>query len=194
MAPVSVDALALKATVLPRVALRRSPAPALATVWLKLTVAVDGSAKIRSPAKLVMLKLSKVATAPTASVSAIALPAAATVPPPVARIDGEVPLNAKALDEACDVVTFSAPEAVTEPDKASTPTDRGPETAIEVEPCAEMAPPAAANNPASPAPLSAMVVGPLSVAALPESLTSTPPPVPPLTTTPSVSAVEIAPP
>src|SRR5579863_665365 len=125
MAPVSVDALALKATVLPRVALRRSPAPALATVWLKLTVAVDGSAKIRSPAKLVMLKLSKVATAPTASVSAIALPAAETVPPPVARIDGEVPLNAKALDEACDVVTFSAPEAVTEPDKASTPTDRG---------------------------------------------------------------------
>src|SRR5271166_6668519 len=59
IAPVSVDALVLN-----------------------LMVAVDGSAKIRSPEALVMLKLSKVATALVALVKLIALPAAVTVPPP----------------------------------------------------------------------------------------------------------------
>ena len=123
IAPVSVDALALKATVLPRVALRRLPAPALAMVLLKLTVAVDGSAKIKSPAVLLMLKLSKVATALAASMKVIALPAAETVPPPEAMIDGEVPRSANAIEDACDVVTFSEPEAVTAPESACTPVD-----------------------------------------------------------------------
>ena len=63
IAPVSVEALALKAIALPFVALRRSPAPALATVLPKLTVAVDAMAKIKSPVALPKLKLSKVATA-----------------------------------------------------------------------------------------------------------------------------------
>ena len=109
MAPVSVEALALKAIALPFVALMRSPEPALAIVLLKLTVAVEGSAKIKSPVALAMLKLSKVATALVAPEKSIAFPAAEMVPPPEARIDGEAPLNAKAEEDACEVVTLSAP-------------------------------------------------------------------------------------
>ncbi len=109
-----------------------------------------------------MLKLSKVATAFVALVKAIALPAAETVPPPKAMIDGEAPPRAKAADVACDVVTLSAPEAVTVPESACTPMDPAPETAMEVEPCADMAPPAAAMRPSVLSPLSAMVVGPSS--------------------------------
>ena len=67
--------------------------------------------------------LSKVATALAALMKAIALPAAETVPPPEAMIDGEVPLSAKAVDVACDVATLSAPAAVTAPESACTPID-----------------------------------------------------------------------
>src|SRR5208283_4554299 len=123
MAPVSVEALALRVTTLPVVALMRSPAPAFAIVLLKLTVAVEGSAKIKSPVALAMLKLSKVATALVAPEKSIAFPAAEMVPPPEARIDGEAPLNAKAEEDACEVVTLSAPDAVTAPESACTPLD-----------------------------------------------------------------------
>ena len=131
----------MNATVLPAVALSRLPAPALAMVLLKLMVALDGSARIKSPAVFLMLKLSKVAMAFVALVKAIALPAAETVPPPVAMIDGEAPPSAKAVDVGCDVVTLSAPEAVTVPESACTPMDPAPETAMDVEPCADMTPP-----------------------------------------------------
>ena len=134
IAPVSVEALALKAMTLPFVALTRSPAPALATVLLKLTVAVDGSAKIKSPEALAMLKLSKVATALVALEKTIALAAAEMVPPPEATIEGDDPLNVKAEDDDCEVVTLSAPDAATEPDRACTPVDRAPETAMDVGP------------------------------------------------------------
>src|SRR5271165_1221839 len=102
MAPVRVEALALRVTTLPVVALMRSPAPAFA---------------------LAMLKLSKVATALVALAKSIAFAAAETVPPPEARIDGEAPLNAKAEEDACEVVTLSAPDAVTAPESACTPLD-----------------------------------------------------------------------
>ena len=134
IAPVSVEALALKAIALPFVALRRSPAPALAIVLLKLTEAVDALAKIKSPEALPMLKLSKVATALVALEKSIAFAAADTVPPPEAMIEGDVPLNVKAEDDDCEVVTLSAPDAATEPDSACTPVDRGPETAMDVGP------------------------------------------------------------
>src|SRR5271154_515266 len=61
IAPVSIEALALSAIALPPVALRRLLFPALAVVALKLSVAVDGSAKTRSPDRLAMEKPSKVA-------------------------------------------------------------------------------------------------------------------------------------
>src|SRR5208282_4804623 len=115
MAPVSVEALASRVTTLPIVALMRSPAPAFAIVLLKLTVAVDGSAKIKSPVALAMSKLSKVATALVAPAKSIAFAAAETVPPPEAKIDGEAPLNLRAEEDACEVVTSSAPDTVTRP-------------------------------------------------------------------------------
>ena len=132
MAPVSVDALALNAMVLPLVALRRLPPLAVAVVLLKLMVAVDGSAKIKSPDELVKLKLSKVATALVAPMKLIALPAADTVPPPEATIDGAVPPSANATEDACEVVTLSAPVAVTVPAVACTPVEEAPETVIDV--------------------------------------------------------------
>ena len=49
IAPVSVDALAFSVTSCRRVASRRLLFPALAVVALKLTVATEGSAKMRSP-------------------------------------------------------------------------------------------------------------------------------------------------
>ena len=61
MAPVKVDALALNVTKLPAVAFRRLLLPAFAVVPLKLIVAVEGSAKTRSPDRLAMVILSKVA-------------------------------------------------------------------------------------------------------------------------------------
>ena len=85
-----------------------------------------------------MLKLSKVATAFVALVKAMALPAAETVPPPEAMIDGETPPRAKAAAVACDVVTLSAPEAVTMPESACTPMDPAPETAMDVAPCVDI--------------------------------------------------------
>src|SRR6185437_3729676 len=180
-------------TVLPSVALSRLPVPALATVLLKLTVAVDGSARIRSP-ELLMLKLSNVATAPAAPVKAIALPAAETVPPPEARIDGEVPPSVKAADEACKVVTLSAPEAVTAPESACTPADPAPETPIEVVPLLRIEPPAAAMRPALPSPPIAMVVGPLSAIVEPAPCAHAPGAEAPPVTIPSGPATAIAPP
>ncbi len=49
IAPVSVDALAFSVIELPLAASRRLLFPALAVEALKLTVAIEGSAKMRSP-------------------------------------------------------------------------------------------------------------------------------------------------
>ena len=144
MAPVSVDALALNAMALPLVALRRLPPLAVAVVLVKLMVAVDGSAKIKSPDALVMLKLSKVATALVAPMKLIALPAADTVPPPEATIDGEAPLSANATEDACEVVTLSVPVAVTVPEVACTPVEVAPDTVIDVGASVVITPPVSA--------------------------------------------------
>ena len=47
--PVSLEAFAFSVTELPPTASSSAPLPAFAMVLLKLTVAMDGSAKIRSP-------------------------------------------------------------------------------------------------------------------------------------------------
>ena len=91
IAPVSAEALALNVIALPAVASRRLLAPALAVVLLKLSVAVEGSAKTRSPDKLPMAKLSKVAFWPVPPMNAMAVPAAVIVPPPVAVIAAPLP-------------------------------------------------------------------------------------------------------
>src|ERR1700733_12608291 len=160
-------------------------------------VAVDGSQKISSNHAFVKLKLSKVATAPVALMKLIALPAADTVPPPEAMIDGAVPPSAKATEDACEVVTLSAPVAVTVPAVACTPVEEAPETVIDVSASVVIAPPVVANRPVFEAPLSPIVVAPESVTVLPEPLASTPPaPAPPLMVTPNVlpAAVVMAPP
>ncbi len=61
IAPVRVEAFALSVMALKFVASRRLLLPALAVVPLKFTVPIEGSAKIRSPDTLLMLKLSNVA-------------------------------------------------------------------------------------------------------------------------------------
>ena len=86
IAPVSIEALALKVIALPAVAFNRLPVPALAVVVLKLSVAMEGSAKTRSPESAPMLKLSKVALWPVPPRNSIAFLAAVIVPPPVAAI------------------------------------------------------------------------------------------------------------
>ncbi len=91
IAPVKDEALALSVTTLPAVAFRRLLLPAFAVVLLKLTVAVDGSAKTRSPERALMVKLSKVATAFVAFLNSIAFPADVIVPPPVARMEAPTP-------------------------------------------------------------------------------------------------------
>ena len=115
IAPVSVDALALKVTTLPLVALRRLLVPALATVLLKLIVATEGSAKIKSPVWLLMLKLSKVAIWFVPPRKAIAVPAETIEPPPVASTDAPLPCSPTATAEAFVVLTLSVPVAVIEP-------------------------------------------------------------------------------
>ena len=56
IAPVKADAFAFSVIVLPLVASMRLLVPALAVVLLKLTVETDGSAKIRLPVALAMVK------------------------------------------------------------------------------------------------------------------------------------------
>ena len=125
----------------------------------------------------------------------IALPAADTVPPPEATIDGAVPPSAKATEDACEVVTLSAPVAVTVPAVACTPVEEAPETVIDVSASVVIAPPVVANRPVFEAPLSPIVVAPESVTVLPEPLASTPPaPTPPLMVAPNVLPVVITPP
>ena len=187
MAPVSVEALALKAMALPLVALRRSPPLALAIVLLKLMVAVDGSAKIKSPDALVMLKLSKVATALVALVKSIALPAADTVPPPEATIDGEAPLKRESHGGRLRSRHIERPRGRDRARVACTPVEVAPETVMDVGASVVIAPPVAANRPVFELPLSPMFVAPVSVTVLPEPLASTPPaPASPLTTRPRV--------
>src|SRR3984957_4456093 len=100
IAPVSVEALALRVIALPAVALSRLLFPAFAVVLLRLSVAADGSAKTRSPDRLPMAKLSKVALWPVPPMNAIAVPAAVIVPPPVAAIVAPLPWSATAAAEA----------------------------------------------------------------------------------------------
>src|SRR5258707_4858100 len=64
IAPVSIEALALSVNALPAVAFKRLLFPAFAIVLFKLRVAIEGSAKTRSPDRLPMAKLSNVALWP----------------------------------------------------------------------------------------------------------------------------------
>ena len=64
---------------------------------LKLTVATDGSAKIRSPLWLAMVKLSNVAVWFVPPRNAIAPPADVIVPPPVATMEAPFPCRPMAV-------------------------------------------------------------------------------------------------
>ena len=115
IAPVRADAFAFSVIALPLVASRRLLSPALAVVLLKLTVATDGSAKIRFPVVLAMVKLSNVAVWFFPPRKSIASPAEAIVPPPVARMDAPLPCSATAVAAAFFVWILSVPETVIEP-------------------------------------------------------------------------------
>ena len=115
IAPVRADVFAFRVIALPLVASRRLLSPALAVVLLKLTVETDGSAKIRLPDRLLMVKLSKVATWFFPPRKSIASPAEAIVPPPVANIDAPAPCSATAAAAAFFVWILSVPETVIDP-------------------------------------------------------------------------------
>jgi hypothetical protein len=107
--------LAFNVAALPPTASSRLPFPALATVLLKLIVADEGSAKMRSPDRFEIVKLSNVALWPVPFRNCSATPVAEIEPPPVAEIDAPLPCSATAT--ACElvVVISSVPLAVIEP-------------------------------------------------------------------------------
>jgi hypothetical protein len=126
--PVRVEAFAFNVTALPAVASRRLFVPALAVVLLKLTVEsfVPGqqlepgfgdvpTLSTRSPDRLPIVKLSKVAVWLVPPVNSIALPAETIVPPPMARMDAPLPCNPTAAAPAFVVLTLSVPKTVIEP-------------------------------------------------------------------------------
>lgn len=116
IAPVKVDAApAFRVTTLPLVAFSSLLVPAFAVTPLKLTLATDGSAKIRSPVLLVIVTLSKVAVWFVPPRNAIARPAEAIVPPPVATIEAPSPLRPIAVAAVLVVMTLRGPDTAIEP-------------------------------------------------------------------------------
>ena len=115
IAPVKADADAFSVTKLPPVAFKSVFDPALAVVLLKLIVAVEGSAKMRSPVWLAMVKLLNVAVWFVPPRNAIAPPAEAMVPPPVATMEAPAPCRPIAVAPGLVVVTLRGPDIVIEP-------------------------------------------------------------------------------
>ena len=115
IAPVKSDAAAFTVTKLPPVACKRLFVPAFAVVLLKLTVAVEGSAKIKSPVWLAMVKLSNVTLWFVPPRNAMAPPAEAIVPPPGAVIEAPAPCRPIAVAAGLVVVMERGPDIVIEP-------------------------------------------------------------------------------
>ncbi len=186
MTPVRTEALAFSVTKLPAVESSRLFVPALAVVALKLTVATDGSAKIRSPEWLLIVKLSKVAIWPIPPVKEIALPAVVMTPPPVASTEAPFPCRNTPASEAFVVLMVSAPVAVMAPAEppaveslATNPYAPGPDVVIVADARLTLAPAPSATTPFAPKPVAgntppevATEIGPVALTTPPRLATT----------------------